>query len=92
LAIEQLEFARKYSLRLLDHVKEEDWFGQPPGGVSHIGWQVGHLAFAEYRIRRSGDRKQERIKGTLPVTELLGQRANSIWRHPERPSHQAASF
>ncbi len=47
LAIEQLEFARKYSLRFLDHVKEEDWFHQPPGGVSHIGWQVGHLAIAE---------------------------------------------
>jgi hypothetical protein len=44
LAIEQLEFARKCSLRLLDHVKEEDWFRQPPGGVSHITWQVGHLA------------------------------------------------
>ncbi len=65
LAIEQLEFARKYSLRLLDHVKEEDWFRQPPGGVTHIGWQVGHLAMAEYRMCIY------RIRGQRPEDEAL---------------------
>jgi hypothetical protein len=65
LAIEQLEFARKYSLRLLDHVKEEDWFRQPPGGVTHIGWQVGHLATAEYRMCL------DRIRGPRPEDEAL---------------------
>jgi hypothetical protein len=65
LAIEQLQIARKYSLWLLDHVKEEDWFRQPPGGVSHIGWQVGHLAFAEYRMCL------DRIRGRQPEDEAL---------------------
>jgi hypothetical protein len=23
---------------------------QPPGGVSHVAWQVGHIAFSEYRL------------------------------------------
>jgi hypothetical protein len=50
LAIEQIVFARKYTFGLLDQTQKEDWFRQPPGGVSHIAWQVGHLAFAEYRL------------------------------------------
>ena len=50
LAVEQIGFARNYTIGLLDQTKAEDWFRQPPGGVSHIAWQVGHLAFAEYRL------------------------------------------
>jgi hypothetical protein len=50
LAIDQIIFARNYTIGLLDQTKTEDWFRQPPGGVSHIAWQVGHLALAEYRL------------------------------------------
>jgi hypothetical protein len=50
LAIEQIVFARNYTLGLLDQTKADDWFRMPLGGVSHIGWQVGHIAFAEYRL------------------------------------------
>jgi DinB superfamily len=50
LAVEQIVFARNYTIELLDQTRTEDWFRQPPGGVSHIAWQVGHLAFAEYRL------------------------------------------
>lgn len=58
-AVAQIEFARKYTLSLIDDVPSEDWFACPPGGMSHIGWQVGHLAMAEYglclfRIRGRG--------------------------------------
>lgn len=48
-AIAPLEFARAYSLRLIDSTPEADWF-RMPGGVSHVAWQVGHLAMAEYRL------------------------------------------
>jgi hypothetical protein len=50
LAIEQIVFARNYTLGLLDQTPASEWFRQPPGGVSHVAWQVGHLAFAEYRL------------------------------------------
>jgi hypothetical protein len=43
-------FARGYTLRLLDAVPAADWFRMPPGGVTHVGWQVGHLAFAQYML------------------------------------------
>jgi hypothetical protein len=49
-AIEQIAFARNYTVRLLRHTDPAEWFRQPAGGVSHIAWQVGHLAMAEYRL------------------------------------------
>jgi DinB superfamily len=48
LAVEQIVFARNYTIGLLDQTKTDDWFRKPSGGVSHIAWQVGHLASAEY--------------------------------------------
>jgi uncharacterized damage-inducible protein DinB len=50
LAIEQIVFARDYTLGLLDQTPAKEWFRQPTGGVTHVGWQVGHIAFAEYRL------------------------------------------
>jgi hypothetical protein len=63
-AIELIEFARNYTIWLLDHTDHADWFRQP-AGVTHIGWQVGHLAFAEYRLAL------ERIRGTRPEDAAL---------------------
>ena len=65
LAIEQIVFARNYTIGLLDQTKTDDWFRQPPGGVSHIAWQVGHLAFAEYRMALW------RIRGKQPHDDAL---------------------
>ncbi len=49
LAIGQITLTREYTLELLDQTPSADWFKQPLG-VTHIAWQVGHLAFAEYRL------------------------------------------
>jgi hypothetical protein len=49
LTLEQIQAARAYSVRLLDDVRDDEWF-QMPGGVTHVAWQVGHLSFAEYRM------------------------------------------
>src|SRR5215471_11039927 len=65
LAAEQFAFARAYTVRLLDSVAPDDWFREPPGGVSTIAWQVGHLAMAEYRLAL------ERIRGRRPEDESL---------------------
>jgi hypothetical protein len=79
LAIGQITFARNYTLRLLESVKIEDWFRQLPGGVSHIGWQVGHLAFAEYRLalwRIRGQQPQDESLFSQDFVRLFG--ANSV--------------
>lgn len=57
LAIDQITFARNYTVRLLDQTKTDDWFRQLPGGITHIAWQVGHLSMAQYRLAL------ERIRG-----------------------------
>ncbi len=62
LAIEQIKFAHEYTCSMLQDVEPADWFRQPTESVTHIAWQVGHLAMAEYgltlfrvRGRRSED-------------------------------------
>jgi hypothetical protein len=49
-ALEQIDFTRRYNLERIDSVPLAEWFIVPPGGVSHIAWQVGHTAIAEYRL------------------------------------------
>jgi hypothetical protein len=65
LAIEQIVFARKYTIGLLDQTPEAEWFQQPAGVISHVAWQVGHLAFAEYRLALW------RIRGLRPEDAIL---------------------
>jgi uncharacterized damage-inducible protein DinB len=65
LARDQIVFARRYTLGILEKTTPEEWFRQPPGGVTHIAWQVGHLAMAEYRLCL------ERIRGRRADDEQL---------------------
>jgi hypothetical protein len=50
LAIDQIVFARNYTIGLLEKTDGADWLRVPPGAVSDVGWQVGHIAFSEYRL------------------------------------------
>lgn len=43
-----LKKTRGYTNSVLDRIPESDWFRQPQEGVTHVAWQVGHLAVAEY--------------------------------------------
>lgn len=47
---QQIQAARDYTLSLLADVQEELWFRQPREGVTHVAWQVGHLAMAQYGL------------------------------------------
>lgn len=62
-------FARNYTVWLLDSIPLSDWFRMPPGGVTHIGWQVGHLAFAQYRL------VLDRVRGPRPDDAELNPEA-----------------
>jgi hypothetical protein len=65
LALDQIVLARDYTKRLLDHVAESDWFRQPHDGVTHIAWQVGHLAMAQHRLAL------DRVRGPRPEDAAL---------------------
>src|SRR3954454_24444275 len=84
-ALQQIEFARSYMLAILAEIDEADWFTMPPGCPTHVAWQVGHLAMAEYglclfrqRGRRESDvelmsssfRKQF-SRGSVPVADAI---------------------
>lgn len=60
-AIQQIDFARNHTLSLLQGLADDDWFRQPTEGITHIAWQVGHLAMAEYGLALF------RLRGRQPV-------------------------
>ncbi|MDP6467193.1 MAG: DinB family protein [Pirellulaceae bacterium] len=49
-ARKQIEFARQYTRSLIADIEDELWFTIPIGGVTHVAWQVGHLAMAQYGL------------------------------------------
>ena len=50
LARKQIAFSREYTNLLLEDVSPEEWFSIPAGAVSHLAWQMGHLAMAQYGL------------------------------------------
>jgi hypothetical protein len=87
LAVQQLELARKYTLRFLDNLPDTDWFRQPSEGVTHIAWQIGHLTMADYRMC------MERLRGVKPGDEgLLPQRILSLFRGGTTPDPDPAKY
>ena len=50
IATERIKFARFYTKQFLDDLNEADWFWTPPGFVTHIAWQVAHIAASQYGL------------------------------------------
>ncbi|MEZ6063945.1 MAG: DinB family protein [Planctomycetaceae bacterium] len=48
--VRDLESARSYTTTILNTVDPADWYRSPGDAVTHIAWQVGHLAVAQYRL------------------------------------------
>jgi hypothetical protein len=65
MALDQIGFARGYTQRLLDSFPQAEWFRMPSEGVTHVAWQVGHLAMAQYRLAL------ERLRGVQPGDNAL---------------------
>ena len=74
----QIQFARQYTLQTLAGIEDELWFQQPDAGVTHIAWQVGHLAMAEYGLTML------RIRGKEPEDQELI--SNSFFKHFKKGS------
>ena len=76
--LEQVTTARSYTQDMLNHIDPSLWFLQPATydqpaentsparGVTHVAWQVGHLAVAQYGLALM------RVRGEQPSdTELM---------------------
>ena len=65
IARRQIQFARQYTCILLDDIDDAQWFQQPAGCPTHIAWQIGHLAMAEYALTML------RLRGKEPADARL---------------------
>lgn len=85
-ALRQIRTARLYTKNIIRSIGDEEWFRQPSEGVTHVAWQVGHLAVAEYglalrRLRGDQDDDEQLIsrdfrklfgKGSIPAADRTG--------------------
>lgn len=63
IARQQIDFAHRYTLTLLEGLSDDEWLWQPEGQPTHIAWQVGHIAMAQYGLTMI------RIRGKEPDDE-----------------------
>jgi len=64
-AIDRIKFARQYTSRFLQGLSDDQWFWCPSELTTHIAWQVGHLAVAQYNLCL------RRIRGRTAADESL---------------------
>lgn len=82
--IEQIQFARSYTLSLLDETPTKDWFVIPDGLSSNIAWQVGHLAVSQYGLLMF------RIRGRRPEDlDLVPGRFRKAYSRQSTPNHDS---
>lgn len=65
LAAQQIRFARDYTQSLIADFSADEAFQQPSDGVTHLAWQLGHLAMAQYMLTLF------RLRGKLPEDEQV---------------------
>ena len=86
LIVRKIQFARNYTMSNLDGLSDDQWFWMPSGAgdyVTHIAWQVGHIAMSQYGLtlfRQRGRRLEDSelmsgkfrklfLKGSTPKTD-----------------------
>lgn len=85
LALKQIVSARAYLHTLLEGIEDELWFQIPERAVSHIGWQVGHLAMAQYGLCLF------RVRGRQPEDlELMSSRFRKKYGRGSTPDPDPA--
>jgi hypothetical protein len=87
LALQQIEFARAYLLATLEGVDEADWFAMPAGSPTHLAWQLGHVAMAEYGLCLF------RVRGRQEAdTQLMSSSFRKLFSRGSAPQADAAKY
>lgn len=87
LARRQLEFAREYTLSLLVDIQPDEWFAMPAGAPTHLAWQVGHLAMAEYGLCLFRQRGRQEVD-----TDLMSSKFRKQFSRGTTPERDAAVY
>ena len=86
-AFEEIDASRRYTLALVEDCDDRDWFRQPTEGVTHVAWQVGHLAVAEYSLGLS------RLRGEQASDEaILARNYHALFGRTSTPDADAAKY
>jgi hypothetical protein len=70
-ALDHLVRVRQYALHLIDSIPTSEWFQMPSAGTTHVAWQVGHLAVAEYSLALERQRGKRSEDAALISTDFL---------------------
>jgi len=86
-ALTRLDHARSRTLEFLTDLTPEEWFWSPREVTTHIAWQVGHLAVAQYNLCL------RRIRGRTAADEsLISDAFIDLFKLGTNPSAAAASY
>jgi len=82
--IGQIQFARNYTLELLESLPHEQWFTIPEGLPTNVAWQVGHLAVSQYGLLMF------RVRGRRPEDlELIPGKFRKAYSRQTTPNPDA---
>lgn len=82
----QICFAREYTLATLADFSDDEWFAMPAGLSTHLAWQVGHIAMAEYGLCLF------RIRGRQPGDlELMPSKFRKMFSRGSTPDADRAA-
>jgi hypothetical protein len=87
LALQQIQFARAYVLATLEGVEQADWFAMPAGAPTHLAWQIGHLAMAEYGLCLFRQRGRQEIDLSLMTSSF-----RKLFSRGSEPQADAAKY
>ena len=87
IALRQIEFAREYTKSLLVDISPDEWFAMPPGAPTHLAWQIGHLAMAEYGLCLFRQRGRQEID-----TELMSSKFRKQFSRGTTPERDAGIY
>ena len=76
IALDMIRQTREYTLRMLQTIDTAKWLWQPNEGVTHVAWQVAHLAMAEYflcLVRIRGERPEDKDLIPLSFSKQYGR-------------------
>ena len=63
--VNRMRGVRSFTEMFLDGITDAEWFWSPPEYTTHLAWQVGHIAVAEYGLC------MRRIRGREAADESL---------------------
>ncbi len=87
IAIKHLEGIRVYTRTMLNGLEPDDWFWTPTPAITHIAWQVGHLAMAEYGLLLFRQRGRADVD-----SELMTGKFRKLFMKGTTPSNLASDY